>query len=60
MLPLSKSEVASPCITMHLMKLMKVLTVDRVGSRRPRRFVTVLTQWLGGMLSAREENLRAR
>ena len=57
---LSKPEVTSPCITVHLMKLRKVLIVDRVGSRRPRRSVTVLTQWLGDTSRAREENSRTR
>ena len=60
MLALSKSEVAYPCITVHLMKLRKVLTVDRVGSRRPCHSVTVLTQWLGNTPRAREENSRTR
>ena len=53
MLPLPKSGVASPCITVHLMKLRKVLTVDRVGSRYPHHSVIALTQWLGGVSRAR-------
>ena len=46
--------VAYPCITVHLMKLRNVLTVGRVSNRRPHRSVTVLTRWLGILLTARE------
>ena len=60
MLPLLESGVAYPCITVHLMKLRNVLTVDRVGSRRPYRSAIALTQWLGGASRAREEISRAR
>ena len=38
MLLLLESDVAYPCITVHLMKLRNVLTVGRVGSRRPTPF----------------------
>jgi len=60
MLLLLESEVAYPCFTVHLMKLRNVLTVVRVGSRRPHRSVTVLTQWLEGLGTARKKTLRAR
>ena len=60
MLLLSKFEVASPCITVHLMKLRRVLTVDRVGNSHPCRSATVLTQWLSGTSRAREESSKAR
>ena len=60
MLLLLESEVVYPCITVHLMKLRNVLTVDRVGSRRPRRSVTALTQWLKDLMTARKKILRAR
>ena len=60
MLLLLESEVAYPCITVHLMKLRNVLTVDRVGSRRPHRSVNALTQWLKGLVTAWKRMLRAR
>ena len=60
MLLLLESEVAYPCITVHLMKLRNILTVDRVGSRRPHRSVNALTQWLEGLVTARKRILRAR
>ena len=60
MLLLLESEVAYPCITVHLMKLRNVQTVDRVGSRRPHRSVTALTQWLKGLMTARKKILRTR
>ena len=60
MLLLLESEVAYPCITVHLLKLRDVLTIDRVGSRRPHCSVTVLTQWLKGLVTARKRILRAR